>query len=96
MTTRKFLTLTAHFIFTTDKKVIGGTDSHGEKVYVGRVKQNGFLLPGKIVPSHNCCYVAYDGVEVGSSKYQVAHSFSLSVIHQCSAILNTEVWIVKI
>ena len=53
------------------RAVIAGTDSHGEKVYVGRVKQNDCLLVGKIVQSHNCCYVASDGQEQASSKYQV-------------------------
>ena len=53
------------------RAVIGGVDTSGEKIYVGRVKKDGTLLPGKIVPSHNCCYVAKDGTEFGSSKYQV-------------------------
>lgn len=53
------------------RAVIGGVDTSGEKIYVGRVKKDGTLLPGKIVPSHNCCYVAKGGEEFGSSKYQV-------------------------
>ncbi|KAK4002256.1 C3 and PZP alpha-2-macroglobulin domain-containing protein 8 [Daphnia magna] len=53
------------------RAVIGGVDSSGEKIYVGRLKKDGTLLPGKIVPSHNCCYAAHDGQECGSSKFQV-------------------------
>lgn len=54
------------------RAVIGGVDSSGEKIYVGRLKKDGTLLPGKIVPSHNCCYAAHDGQECGSSKFQVS------------------------
>lgn len=55
------------------RAVIGGSDTTGEKIYVGRVKHDGALLPGKVVPSHKTCYVAADGIEQGSAKYQVAH-----------------------
>ena len=53
------------------RAVIGGTDSSGEKIYIGRGKMEGALLPGKIVPSHKCCYVSWNGVEHALSKYQV-------------------------
>ena len=66
------------------RAVIGGVDSSGEKVYVGRIKKDGTLLPGKVVPSHNCCYAAYDGAECGSSKFQVKFVLSTEI----SAILS--------
>lgn len=58
------------------RAVIGGVDSSGEKIYVGRFKKDGALLPGKIVPSHSCCYAAHDGQECGSPKFQVSFKFS--------------------
>jgi hypothetical protein len=53
------------------RAVIGGVDSNGEKIYVGRVKHEGALLPGKIVPSHKVCYFAHGGAEKGAEKCQV-------------------------
>ncbi|XP_064466158.1 uncharacterized protein LOC135377570 [Ornithodoros turicata] len=41
---------------------IGGVDS-GENIYIGRAMHGGDVLPGKIVPSHNVCYVSYEGRE---------------------------------
>lgn len=58
------------------RAVIGGVDSSREKVYVGRIKKDGTLLPGKVVPSHKCCYVAYEGTECGSTKFQVNPRFA--------------------
>lgn len=62
--------------------MIGGLDSSGEKIYVGRVKKDGIILPGKVVPSHKSCYVAHNGAELGSSKFQVFILYikSLSII----------------
>lgn len=53
------------------RAVVGGTDSSGEKIYVGRAKHDGALLPGKIVPSHGVCYVSHCGAEHAVAKYQV-------------------------
>ena len=52
------------------KAVIGGSDLSGESIYIGRVNHGGDILPGKIVPSHNVCYVAYGGEEKAQSYYQ--------------------------
>ena len=58
------------------RAVLGGLDLSGEKIYVGRIKRdNGALLTGKIVPSHQTCYVAFDGAEYGSSEYQVKNIY---------------------
>ena len=53
------------------RAVIGGVDSSGEKIYIGRAKFEGGLLPGKIVPSHGVCYVSHQGGEHAVPKYQV-------------------------
>ncbi|XP_064473156.1 natterin-3-like isoform X2 [Ornithodoros turicata] len=50
--------------------VAGGKDS-GETLFVGRAEHEGDALPGKVVPSHKVCYVAYGGSEHAKSSYQV-------------------------
>lgn len=60
------------------RAVLGGLDLSGEKIYVGRTKwEDGALLTGKVVPSHQTCYVALDGTEHGSDKYQVSSDHHL-------------------
>ena len=49
--------------------VPGGFDN--EQLYVGRAQHEGALIPGKVVPSHGVCYVAWGGQEHGKSEYQV-------------------------
>lgn len=56
------------------RTVLGGNDSDGEKIYVGRAKIDGAIVPGKVVPAHKTCYMGLDGTEHGASKYQVCFS----------------------
>ncbi|XP_077502820.1 natterin-4-like isoform X1 [Amblyomma americanum] len=49
--------------------VPGGEDS-GESIFIGRAMHGGDLVPGKVVPTHNCCYVSYDGTEHSHQEYQ--------------------------
>lgn len=51
--------------------VIGGNDVNGEPIYVGRANESGDTIPGKVVPSHRVCYVAYAGRECAHHHYQV-------------------------
>jgi len=51
--------------------VIGGYDINGESIYVGRAFQCNDLIVGKIVPSHKCCYVSYDGREIAHQHFEV-------------------------
>lgn len=51
--------------------VPGGMDVSGESLFVGRARHEGALLPGKIVPSHGCCYVPWGGAEHAKQEYQV-------------------------
>ena len=50
--------------------VAGGHDVNGETIYVGRIYIDGDHVPGKIVPSHGCIYVPYDGKEVPHTSYE--------------------------
>ncbi|KAG0425867.1 hypothetical protein HPB47_026992 [Ixodes persulcatus] len=49
--------------------VPGGNDG-GETIYIGRALQDGDVVPGKVVPSHSCCYVSYSGAEHCHREYQ--------------------------
>lgn len=49
--------------------VQGGVD--GEPLYIGRAHHEGALIPGKIVPSHGVCYVAWGGAENPKDEYEV-------------------------
>ncbi|CAG2111289.1 unnamed protein product, partial [Medioppia subpectinata] len=53
------------------RPVLGGNDINGEALFVGRAVQEGDTIPGKVVPSHGVCYVAYGGAEHGHRDYQV-------------------------
>ena len=41
----------------------GGHTSLDEPLYIGRVVHNGELLPGKIHPRENGCFISYGGQE---------------------------------
>ncbi|KAF6216939.1 hypothetical protein GE061_001290 [Apolygus lucorum] len=49
--------------------VPGGFDN--EQLYIGRASHAGALTPGKVVPSHGVCYVAWGGAEHGIRDYEV-------------------------
>ncbi|XP_055684908.1 natterin-3-like [Lutzomyia longipalpis] len=51
--------------------VIGGHEVGGEKLYIARARHSGALIPGKLVPSHRCCYVAWGGREHAVKHYEV-------------------------
>ncbi|XP_064466165.1 natterin-4-like [Ornithodoros turicata] len=57
--------------------VAGGEDS-GEAIYIGRAEHDGDVVPGKIVPSHNVCYVPHGGREHANRSYQVLVSLDES------------------
>lgn len=58
--------------YPTPQSVVGGFDIGGETIYVGRtLHSSGDVIPGKIVPSHGVCYVAWGGNEHPSRSYQV-------------------------
>jgi len=51
--------------------VIGGHETNGEAMYIGRAIHNGTVTVGKIHPSHQCCYVAYGGEELNFKEYEI-------------------------
>lgn len=54
-----------------DKALKSGFSECGEILYVGRVKHQGKITPGKVHPSHQVCYVPFDGKEVSYQGYEV-------------------------
>ncbi|KAF7282144.1 hypothetical protein GWI33_003111 [Rhynchophorus ferrugineus] len=61
---------TVHGPFPTSA-VLGGHDSDGNTIYVGRAFVQGDWIPAKIIPGRKCAYAAYAGKEVPKSTYQV-------------------------
>ncbi|KAH6948040.1 hypothetical protein HPB50_022609 [Hyalomma asiaticum] len=50
--------------------VPGGKDSD-QTIFVGRAVHGSDIVPGKVVPSHGCCYVSYAGAEHSHKSYEV-------------------------
>uniref|UniRef100_A0A182Q766 Uncharacterized protein n=1 Tax=Anopheles farauti TaxID=69004 RepID=A0A182Q766_9DIPT len=48
-----------------------GQTAEGEPLYMGRAIYNGSQTPGKVHPSHGCCYLPFDGAEVSVTDYEV-------------------------
>ncbi|KAL1426168.1 hypothetical protein MTO96_018429 [Rhipicephalus appendiculatus] len=49
----------------------GGTTSSGERLYIGRCHHDGGLVVGKVHPSQQRIYIAYDGKEYNYEEYDV-------------------------
>ncbi|CAN7947008.1 unnamed protein product, partial [Ixodes hexagonus] len=63
---------------------VPGGDDGGETIFVGRAAHDGDVVPGKVVPSHSCCYVSHAGAEHTHRSYQVLISNS-SQLHWAPA-----------
>lgn len=48
-----------------------GTDADGEEIYAGRAPHEGDILPAKVIPSKNACYVAHNGEEILKDQFEV-------------------------
>ncbi|XP_055918204.1 uncharacterized protein LOC129950333 [Eupeodes corollae] len=51
--------------------VLGGQDSDGAPIYVGRSYHEGDTLPAKVVPNKHCAYVSWGGREIVKSEFEV-------------------------
>lgn len=49
----------------------GYSEVDREPLYVGRVKHNGFIIPGKVQPSHKVCYIPYKNEEKAFKYYEI-------------------------
>uniref|UniRef100_A0A2M4BZD0 Putative farnesoic acid o-methyltransferase-like protein n=3 Tax=Anopheles marajoara TaxID=58244 RepID=A0A2M4BZD0_9DIPT len=48
-----------------------GQTADGEPLYMGRAIHNGSQTPGKVQPSHGCCYIPFGGEEISKPDYEV-------------------------
>lgn len=48
-----------------------GNTEDGETLYIGRASHEGSLTIGKVQPSHNVCYIPFDGVELPKEEFEV-------------------------
>ncbi|KAJ2947589.1 hypothetical protein O0L34_g17385 [Tuta absoluta] len=48
-----------------------GTDADGAEIYAGRAHHEGNILPAKVIPSKNACYIAYGGEEIEKDQFEV-------------------------
>ncbi|KPJ13193.1 hypothetical protein RR48_06284 [Papilio machaon] len=48
-----------------------GTDADGDEIYAGRAHHEGDILPAKVIPSKNACYIAYGGEEILKDQFEV-------------------------
>uniref|UniRef100_A0A034VM26 Uncharacterized protein n=1 Tax=Bactrocera dorsalis TaxID=27457 RepID=A0A034VM26_BACDO len=51
--------------------VVGGHDSDGTPIYVGRSFHEGDNLPAKVIPSKGCAYVCWGCKEIQKTHYEV-------------------------
>lgn len=48
-----------------------GFTADGGPLYVGRAHHEGGLIPGKVNPDHNCCYIPWGGEEHAKEEYDI-------------------------
>lgn len=51
--------------------VVGGCDTDGSSIYVGRCEYNLDIIPAKVIPSKNVCFVSYCGREISMKSYDL-------------------------
>jgi len=50
---------------------IQGGNDNGEPQFIARASHEGGVIPGKVVQSHGCCYIAWGGAEVPKEEFEV-------------------------
>lgn len=53
------------------KAIDGGHTETGEKLFIGRASHKKLNTPGKVQPSHKCCYISFSGREVAYKSYEI-------------------------
>lgn len=54
-----------------ENAVVGGRDSDGSTIYVGRAYHEGDMLPAKVIPDKNVAYVCHNGEEHPKDEFEV-------------------------
>ncbi|XP_045515934.1 uncharacterized protein LOC123708943 isoform X1 [Pieris brassicae] len=58
-------------VIPTGAFAAGFTAYEQETMYIGRVKYNGHIIPGKVAPTRRACYFAYSDKEAYESYYEI-------------------------
>ncbi|XP_026333520.1 uncharacterized protein LOC113240435 [Hyposmocoma kahamanoa] len=48
-----------------------GVDADGEEIYAGRAHHEGHIMPAKVIPSKNSCYISFRGEEILKDQFEV-------------------------
>ncbi|KOB67603.1 Farnesoic acid O-methyltransferase, partial [Operophtera brumata] len=51
--------------------IAAGNTHNAEPLYVARVRHLRSITPGKVHPSHGCCYISFGGTEIPYKSYEV-------------------------
>ncbi|XP_063699510.1 uncharacterized protein LOC134830077 isoform X2 [Culicoides brevitarsis] len=51
--------------------ILGGHDSDGSQIFVGRAFHEGDLIPAKVIPSKQVAYVSYNGSEIAKYDFEM-------------------------
>lgn len=52
--------------------MVGGySEDDNEPLYIGRALHKGHLIPGKVQPTHKCCYIPYKNQEIAKVTYEI-------------------------
>ncbi|XP_028168214.1 uncharacterized protein LOC135076793 isoform X2 [Ostrinia nubilalis] len=48
-----------------------GTDVDGDAIFAGRAHHEGWVMPAKVIPSKNACYIGHAGEEILVDQFEV-------------------------
>lgn len=51
--------------------VLGGRDTDGAQIYVGRAEHQGDLLPCKVMPSKKIAFISHNGAEIAKHNFDI-------------------------
>lgn len=51
--------------------VVGGRDTDGAQIYVGRASHEGDLIPCKVIPSKQVAYISHNGAEIAKPSFEI-------------------------
>jgi hypothetical protein len=59
-----------------DNMVRGGIDADGTVIFIGRAFHEGDMIPAKVMPDKNACYISHGGEEIPKEDFEVLRSGS--------------------
>lgn len=51
--------------------ILGGRDTDGAQIYVGRASHEGDMIPCKVIPSKQVAYVSHNGFEIAKHNFDI-------------------------